>query len=48
MNSAGTGRIVVGVDDTLSAYEALRFAVEAARELHTSMVAVRAVRTTRQ
>jgi nucleotide-binding universal stress UspA family protein len=37
---------VVGVDATLSGYEALRFAAEAARELHTSLVAVRAVRTT--
>jgi nucleotide-binding universal stress UspA family protein len=46
MNGAGSGRVIVGVDDTRSAYEALRFAVQAARELHTSLVAVRAVRTT--
>lgn len=46
MNGGGSGRVVVGVDDTVSAYEALRFAVRAARELHTSLVAVRAVRTT--
>jgi nucleotide-binding universal stress UspA family protein len=42
----GSGRVVVGVSDTLAGYEALRFAVDAARELRTSLIAVRAVRTT--
>jgi nucleotide-binding universal stress UspA family protein len=46
MGIGGSGRVVVGVSNTLAAYEALRFAVEAARELRTSLIAVRAVRTT--
>jgi hypothetical protein len=45
MNS-GSGRVVVGVSNTLAGYEALRFAVEAARELRVPLIAVRAVRTT--
>jgi nucleotide-binding universal stress UspA family protein len=45
MDSRGPGRVIVGVSNTLAGYEALRFAVEAARALRTSVIAVRAVKT---
>ena len=44
MEGTGTGRVVLGVANTLAGYAALRFAVETARELRTPLVAVRAVR----
>jgi nucleotide-binding universal stress UspA family protein len=44
MDSAGSGRVVLGVANTLAGYEALRFAVQAARELRVPLVAVRAVK----
>jgi nucleotide-binding universal stress UspA family protein len=46
LRSAGSGQVVVGVSDTLAAYEALRFAIDAARERRASLIAVRAVKTT--
>jgi nucleotide-binding universal stress UspA family protein len=44
MDRAGTGRVVVGVANTIAGYEALRFAVETARERRAPLVALRAVR----
>jgi nucleotide-binding universal stress UspA family protein len=43
MNAAGEGRVIVGIANTVSGYQALRFAVAYARRTHLLLVAVRAV-----
>ena len=40
------GRVVVGIGHSLGAYEALRYAVVEARRRHTTLLAVRAYRST--
>jgi nucleotide-binding universal stress UspA family protein len=43
MNSTNAGRVVVGVANTLAGYQALRFAVQQARQRGVSLIAVRAI-----
>ncbi|MGE5156245.1 MAG: universal stress protein [Betaproteobacteria bacterium] len=42
MNTTNSGRVVVGVDNTLAGYQALRFAVQQARQRGVPLIAVRA------
>jgi hypothetical protein len=43
MDEAAAGRVVVGVADTLAGYQALRYAVEQARQRQQPLIAVRAL-----
>jgi len=48
MQTQQTGRVVVGISDTLAGYQALRYAVAQARERDARLVAVRAFLCTAQ
>ena len=43
MNTPNDGRVIVGIANTVSGYQALRFAVDYARQRGAALVAVRAV-----